>query len=106
MSKGLGFVCGGEDLRAEVWKEAVCGLVEEGAGVFVLLSLEVTQWRTRTEKRTATLQLGICFVIWEGSRGDVLSALQHMRQIQEASPWRVMRTVRLLSGRQSHIFWS
>lgn len=42
------------------------------------LSLEVTQWRTRTEKR--------------------ISALQHMRQSQAASPLRTIRTVRLLFG--------
>lgn len=36
----------------------------------------------------------------EGEEGgeDGLSALQHMRQIQEASPWRIMRIVRLLDG--------
>jgi len=34
---------------------------------------------------------------WRRGRGvDVLSALQHIRQIQEASPWRTIRTVRLL----------
>lgn len=39
-------------------------------------SLDVTQCRTRTEKR--------------------MSALQHMRQIQAASPLRTIRTVRFL----------
>lgn len=40
------------------------------------LSLDVTQWRTMTEKRT--------------------SALQHMRQTQAGSPLRTMRMVRFL----------
>ena len=40
--------------------------------------MDVTQWRTRTEKR--------------------ISELQHIRQIQAASPLRTIRIVRLLFG--------
>lgn len=66
----------------------------EHAGEVDEESLDVTQCRTRTEKRTAgwsSLEYGM--LGWEGGKP---SALQSSRQIHAASPRRTNRTVRLL----------
>lgn len=77
--------------------------------VWLVRSREVTQWRTRTEKRTVGVLALVFFfplfgkICWNWRRKGggrrygrvcLLSALQVMKQIQAGSPSRSMRRVR------------